>query len=188
MFEPIKVIPKVVVGELISTTEISKRLCQYLDSKNISGMIGAKVQLEKNNIKVTLAMSTRSKMLMVNPITKLADTIKVKDPYTLTPELKEILAPLTTNNPTVVLFESKRDARDARVIIHLVPSKVFDTVIEQPEEGYTYNITKAIPQKGNGLLEFTKVRKGSNAKKHKPNNNHNNNNNRKQYYGNRNNR
>lgn len=177
MFEPIKFIPKVVIGDLITTNEIGKRLCDYLTDKKIIGLIGAKVYMNKDQIKVTLAMSTRSNMLQVNPITKISPNIKVPNPYTLSPELIDILKPFINEEPTVTLFNSKRDTR---VIINLIPIKVFDVVIEKPEDGYMYKITKAIPQKGNGLLELTKVKKQSN--------NHNKNNrNNKQYYGNRNN-
>lgn len=166
MFNELEIKPRIIIGETISTMELGKKVSEYLLDKGIQGFIGAKVHLSKQEIKVTIAMNPNSKMIEVNPIAKLNTKIKVKEPYTITNELKNILYPIINNDPTVDIFAGRKSYDNDKIIIHLVPAKVLNVILAKPKEGYEYKITKVIPQKaGAGFIEFSQIKIGNNKKK-----------------------
>lgn len=124
----------------------------------IRGLIGVRFSIKGRKFETQIAIDCKSDLIAKNPALNL-NLGEVENPYTVTEELKRILAPyLIPNKPihTQVVKAGKR--KEPRVIIDLNPMLALVGVLEDPKEGFHYEITGVVNHKNNSELEISMMR------------------------------
>lgn len=153
----------------ISTVELCRNLKNYLTEKGVEYSY-ANFELKHGGLKVMIALKPEAAYFDMNPVIKMNPTLKVKDPYTMTAKLKEILRGLIDDDPTIT-FTDKINNKP-HVVINLLPKEVLNTILPAPAPGYQYAIANVLNTKGYPSIVF-ETRKVRNVQ--------NNNNRNKQY-------